>query len=229
MMKIRVLIADDHVVLRSGLKLLLDSQTDIEVVGEASDGIEAINKTLEINPDVLIMDITMPGQNGIDAIREIKNQLPSVAVLVLTMHEDKGHIIEAFKAGASGYIPKKAADNELVNAIKTVHKGESFIYSSLTKDLINEAVYGNNPEEAVKSEIHEQLARREIDILELVAQGYTNQQIADQLFLSIKTVETYKARIMEKLNLSSRVELVRFALQHGLLDKYVQPSEGSPQ
>ncbi len=217
MKKIRVVLADDHVVLRSGLKMLLNAQMDIEVVGEASDGAEAISKTADLNPDVLLLDITMPNIGGIDAMRIIKEKTPSVSILILTMHENESYLLKALRTGASGYILKKAADNELISAIKTIYSGEVFIPSSLTKSVVKEMVSGSVGQEATVDNDQEQLSQRELEVLTLVAQGYTNQQIANRLYLSVKTVETYKARVMGKLNLHSRVELVRYALHHGLL------------
>lgn len=219
MKKIRVVLADDHVMLRSGLKLLLNGQTDIEVVGEASDGAEAVSKAAELKPDVLLLDITMPNMGGIDALRTIKEKIPSIFILILTMHENEAYLLEALKAGASGYILKKAADNELMSAIRAVYNGEVFIPSSLTRFVVEEMVSGGVSREESVDNGQEQLSPRELEVLTLIAQGYTNQQIADRLYLSVKTVETYKARVMEKLSLGSRVELVRYALQHGLLSK----------
>ncbi len=217
MKKIRVVLADDHVMLRSGLKLLLNGQMGIKVVGEASDGAEAISKTADLNPDVLLLDITMPNIGGIDAMRIIKEKTPSVSILILTMHESESYLLKALRMGASGYILKKAADNELISAIKTVYSGEVFIPSSLTKSVVKEMVSGSVGQEETVDSDQEQLSQRELEVLTLVAQGYTNQQIANRLYLSVKTVETYKARVMGKLNLHSRVELVRYALHHGLL------------
>ncbi len=217
MKKIRVVLADDHVVLRSGLRLLLNAQADIEVVGEASDGAEAISKTAELEPDVLLLDITMPNIGGIDAMRTIKEKTPSISILILTMHENEGYLLEVLKAGASGYVLKKAADNELMSAIRAVYSGEVFIPSSLTKSVVKEMVSGGVSREESVDNDQEQLSPRELEVLTLVAQGYTNQQTADRLYLSVKTVETYKARVMEKLKLRSRVELVRYALRHGFL------------
>ena len=217
MKRIRVLIADDHAVLRAGLSMLLNAEPDIEVVGEASDGDEAITKTIELAPDVLLLDITMPALGGIDAIRAIKARKLPVAILILTMHEDEGYLREAIKAGARGYIPKKAAETELISAIKATYRGELFIHSSLTKGLIEEVIYGSANDKKTKADSYERLSQREREVLKLVAQGYTNQQVADQIFLSVKTVETYKARVMEKLNLHGRTELVRYALERGLL------------
>ena len=219
MKKIRVVLADDHVVLRSGLRLLLNAQADIEVVGEASDGAEAISKTAELEPDVLLLDITMPNIGGIDAMRTIKEKTPSISILILTMHENEGYLLEVLKAGASGYVLKKAADNELMSAIRAVYSGEVFIPSSLTKSVVKEMVSGGVSREESVDNDQEQLSPRELEVLTLVAQGYTNQQTADRLYLSVKTVETYKARVMEKLKLHSRVELVRYALRHGFLNQ----------
>jgi two-component system response regulator NreC len=217
MTKIQVLIADDHTVLRSGLKMLLNEQPDISVTGEANDGNEAITKAIELKPDVLLLDITMPGLGGIDVIKTMKLKMPQVFILVLTMHEDDSYLTEALKAGASGYIPKKAADTELIAAIRTVSRGEVFIHSSLTKSLVKRIIQVESPNKELAVDSFERLSQREHEILTSVAQGYTNQQIAKHLYLSVKTVETYKARVMEKLDLHSRVELVRFALKRGLL------------
>ena len=217
MTKIRIVIADDHIVLRSGLRRLLNEQPDIEVIGEANDGNEAITRTEELIPDVLLLDITMPNLGGIDVIRIVKARIPKVAILVLTMHEDEGYFIEALKAGASGYVPKKAADTELIAAIRAVNRGEVFIYSSFAKTMVTQMLHGKSSYQEEAIDRYERLSRREQEVLKAVAQGYTNQQVANQLYLSVKTVETYKARIMEKLNLHSRAELVRFALQRGLL------------
>ncbi len=217
MTKIRIVIADDHVVLRSGLRKLLNEQPDIEVIGEANDGNEAITRTEELIPDVLLLDITMPNLGGIDVIRIVKARMPKVAILVLTMHEDEGYFIEALKAGASGYVPKKAADTELIAAIRAVNRGEVFIHSSFAKTMVTRMLHGKSSYQEEAIDRYERLSHREQEVLKAVAQGYTNQQVANQLYLSVKTVETYKARIMEKLNLHSRAELVRFALQRGLL------------
>ncbi len=218
MKRIRVLVADDHVVLRSGLRMLLNAQPDMEVIGEVGDGHEAVRKTVELTPDVLLLDITMPGLGGIDAIRQIKPKGLQVAILVLTMHESEGYLREALKAGALGYIPKKAAETELISAIRAVHRGEVFLYSSLTRPLVQEVIYGSTAGQKAEADGYKQLSQREREVLRLIAQGYTNKQVADKFFLSIKTVESYKARVMEKLDLHSRVELVRYALEQGLLD-----------
>jgi len=217
MSKIHVLIADDHAVLRAGLNMLLNAQPDMEVIGEAADGDEAISKTLELKPDVLLLDITMPGKGGIEVIRKLKTESSPTAILVLTMHEDEDYFRETLSSGALGYIPKKAADAELISAIRVVHSGQVFLYPSLTKNLVKELIFSGAFEKEAGLDSYGRLSRREREVLQLVAQGYTNQQMADRLFLSVKTIETYKTRVMEKLDLHSRVELVRFALQRGLL------------
>ena len=215
--KIRVLIADDHAVLRAGVNMLLNAQPDMEVVGEASNSEEAISKTMELKPDVLLLDITMPGPGGIEVIRKLKAEGVPTAILVLTMHEDEGYFRETLSSGALGYIPKKAADTELISAIRIVNSGQVFLYPSLTKNLVKELIYSGAFDKEVEPDSYGRLSRREREVLQLVAQGYTNQQMADRLFLSVKTIETYKTRVMEKLDLHSRVELVRYALQRGLL------------
>ncbi len=215
--KIRVLVADDHAVMRAGLNMLLNAQPDIKVVGEASNGEEAIARTLEFKPDVLLLDITMPGLSGIEVIRRIKAQSIPVAILVLTMHEDEGYFRETLSSGALGYIPKKAADTELISAIRVVSSGQVFLYPSLAKSLVKELIYNDMVDKPVDSDTYGRLSRREREVLQLIAQGYTNQQMADRLFLSVKTIETYKTRLTEKLDLHSRVEFVRYALQRGLL------------
>ena len=161
MPKIRVLIADDHAVLRSGLKVLLQTQAGIEVVGEAGDGHEAISKTAEFRPDVLLLDITMPGLGGLDALKMIKEKMPSTVILVLTMHEDEGYLLQALKMGASGYIPKKAADNELINAIRMVHSGEVYIHPSMTRAVVEEMIHGGAGEKERDAAGHHRLSQRE--------------------------------------------------------------------
>ncbi|MFQ5996650.1 MAG: response regulator [Dehalococcoidales bacterium] len=217
MNKIKILLADDHAVLRAGLKTLFNAQPDIEVIAEAADGEETVRKSLKVAPDIVLMDITMPKLSGLEATREIKRQNPAIKVLVLTMHEDESYLYQTLRAGASGYVPKKAADTELLTAIRATYRGEYFIHSSMTAGLVaelcNREVF--NP---VASQEQDRLSHREREVLQLLAVGHTNQQIADKLYLSVKTVETYKARIKEKLGLQGRAELVRYAIQTGLLD-----------
>ncbi len=216
MSKIKLLLADDHAVLRAGLKALLNSQPDMEVIAEAADGEEAVRKSAEFTPDIVIMDISMPVLTGSEATREIKKQNPAVKVLVLTVHEDESYLHRMLRAGASGYLPKKAADTELLAAIRATHQGEHFIHSSMTAGLVSELRHKEMVE--VDKRNPDGLSKRESEVLQLLAMGHTNQQIADKLYLSVKTVETYKARIKEKLGLQGRAELVRYAIQTGLLD-----------
>jgi len=221
MNKIRIVIADDHMILRSGLRKLLSEQPEIEVIGEADDGNEAVTRTVELSPDILLLDLSMPGIGGVEAIRKIKSQIPKVAIIVLTMHEDEEHFLEAVKAGASGYIPKKAADTELITAIRAVSRGENYIYHSFSKTMVKQMLNVGLYDDVNETDDYTKLSQREQEIFKMIAQGFTNRQIAEQLFLSIKTVETYKARVMNKLNLQNRVELVRFALKQNLLAKEV--------
>ena len=217
MSKIRIPLADDHAVLRAGLKTLLNIQPDIEVVAEAADGEEVIRKSRKFAPDIVLMDITMPRLSGLEATRKIKEQNPAIKVLVLTMHEDESYLYQMLHAGADGYVPKKAADTELLDAIRATYRGEHFIHSSMTTGLVAEMRH-KEVASPVESQEPDGLSQREREVLQLLAMGYTNQQIADKLYLSVKTVETYKARLKEKLKLHGRAELVRYAIQTGLLD-----------
>jgi two-component system, NarL family, response regulator NreC len=209
--RIRILLADDHAVLRAGLRALLSAQGDLEVVGEASDGAEAIRLTQSLRPDVVVMDIGMPGVSGIDAAARIKRDLPKTKVLILSMHDDRGYLRQVLRAGASGYVLKRAADTDLLAAIRAAARGEVFLDPALAKALVDEVI----EPKAVTIEVP--LSDREREVLRLLAHGHTNQQVADRLCIGVKSVETYKARLMEKLGLKGRAELVRYALQHGLL------------
>jgi DNA-binding NarL/FixJ family response regulator len=210
--RIRILLADDHAVLRAGLRALLAAQHDLEVVGEAADGTEAIRLAQALRPDVVVMDIGMPGVGGIDATSRIKRNVPAVKVLILSVHDDRGYLRQVLRAGASGYVLKKAADTELMAAIRAAARGEVFLDPALAKMLVDEII---EPKPASGSE--PALSDREREVLRLLAHGHTNQQVADQLCVSVKSVETYKARLMEKLGFKGRAELVRYALKHGLL------------
>ncbi|MDH7570383.1 MAG: response regulator transcription factor [Armatimonadota bacterium] len=214
--KIRLLLADDHAVLRSGLRLLLSEQPDMEVVGEASDGEEAVAKTLELKPDMVLLDITMPGMGGLEALERIKKELPSVKVVILTMHDDESYMERIMTSGGSGYVLKKAADTELLCAIRAVQQGGVYLHPAMTRVLVNQLSRKNLANEK-QGHLQSKLTEREREVLKLIAQGYTNKEIADMIFLSVKTVETHKAHIMEKLELRSRAELVRYALDNGLL------------
>lgn len=211
MTKTRILLADDHSVLRSGLKMLLNAQDDMTVVGEATNGQEALSAVREHLPDLLILDITMPKTDGLQVLSQIKRAHPNVRVLVLTMHEEEGYLKRALESGAAGYCPKSAADAELISAIRAVMRGNVYIHPSHAKILVDKMIPSANTSSASAAELSE----RERAVLKLVALGHTNQEIADQLSLSVKTVESYRARGMEKLGLNSRAALVRYAIQEG--------------
>ncbi|AUS09002.1 DNA-binding response regulator [Laceyella sacchari] len=216
-MPTRVLIADDHAIVRSGLTLLINSQPDMEVVGAAMDGKEAVDLSLELQPDIVLMDLSMPpGENGLTATKKLKEAAPEINVLILTMHDDEEYLFRVLHAGASGYILKNAKDMELIRAIQTVSQGAAYLYPSATKMLIQEFL--NRVQKGEQLEDYHILTQREQEVLSLIAQGYTNKEIAEKLVLSVKTIESHKANIMEKLHLKTRPELVRYALKKGLLD-----------
>jgi two-component system, NarL family, response regulator NreC len=216
MSRIRVLLADDHAVLRAGLTALLSTQPDIEVVGEAADGEQTINETLRLGPDLVLMDIAMPGVGGLEAARQLKRQNPQVKILVLTAHEEEEYLYQMLGAGVDGYVPKKAADIELLQGIRATYRGENFIHSSMTGGLIAKVRPGGQGNGGDKRE-NNTISERETEVLRLVASGHTDQEIAQKLCLSINTVNTYKARIKEKLGLKGRVHMVRYAVGRGLL------------
>jgi two-component system response regulator NreC len=211
----RVLLADDHAVLRSGLKAMLGQHQDYEVVGEAASGIETLSLAEELQPDIILLDLTMPGLGGLDTLPSLRRLVPSCKVLILTMHDDPQYFRQAMQLGASGYVLKKAADNELLSAMWSVMHGETYIHPSMTNhfidDLFTKSVTGNNVD------LWDELSSREQQVLRLVALGYTSTEIAEDLQISTKTVDTYRARGMEKLELRSRAALVRYALERGLL------------
>ncbi len=212
---IRVLIVDDHAILREGLKALLKSEPDIEVVGEASTGREAIKLIRQLHPDVVLMDISMPDMTGLEATQIIKKGYPEVKVIALTVHESEIYLKRMMQVGADGYVVKRAAAQELTEAIRRVVRGGVYIHPDIAKPLVSELTRA----QPAKKEQKEQLSEREWQVLRLIALGYTNKQIADRLALSVKTVETYRARIARKLGLRTRAELVKYALKHGLLDE----------
>jgi len=208
--QIRLLLVDDHAVLRSGLKMLLNSQKDMVVIGEGKSGLEAITQVKELNPDIVLLDITMPGMSGLQALEKIKkNSLAKV--LMLTMHADEKYLQEALQVGASGYVLKQAADTELLQAIRDVAKGEIYLDSHLAQNLVK-SMYLAQKESKHSDSV---LTEREKEVLKLVALGYTNKEIGESLQVSVKTVETHKSRMMEKLRCRKRSDLVRFAIDHG--------------
>jgi DNA-binding NarL/FixJ family response regulator len=219
--KIRLLVADDHPVVRTGLCTLLSAQPDMEVVGEAMNGTMAVERALELTPDVVVMDITMEGVNGLAATREIRKRLPQTKVLILTIHNSVEYLRQALDAGATGYVLKQAADTELAVAIRVVQRGEIFLYPVFTQVLLEDMAQNREMDDLSQRDSYELLSRREKEVLRLVALGYTSRQIADRLYLSVKTVGTYRARLMSKLNLKGRPALVRYALRKGLLENTV--------
>jgi DNA-binding NarL/FixJ family response regulator len=207
----KVLIADDHGIVRSGLRMLLERQMDIEVVGEASDGLEARDMAIRSRPDLAILDVKMPKLTGLQATREIRAQAPNVAVLILSMYDDERYLFEALKAGASGYVLKAQADSDLIEAVRAVERGEPFLTPDAQRALIQD-VLGHG------SSRDEELTPREQEVVKLVAEAHTNKEIAAILHLSEKTVENHRSNAMRKLGMRDRVELVRYAIRRGLID-----------
>lgn len=213
---IRVLIADDHTIVREGVHLLLKAQPDIDVVGEAADGQQAIALIRQLHPDLVVMDIQMPNLNGLEATRTIKQEFPHTHILVLTMYESDEYFFQMLNAGASGYVLKKAASADLVAAIRAVHQGNVFLYPSVARRLVSD--YLTRAKSGQEQNIYDGLTAREHEVLKLIAEGYTNQSIAEKLAISPSTVQTHRTRIMQRLKLHSRAELITYALSKGLLD-----------
>jgi two-component system, NarL family, response regulator NreC len=209
---IRVLVVDDHAVVRSGLRRVLEVEEDIETVGEAANAERAIFEAMDHKPDVILMDVTMPGQSGVEALPTLLQSVPQTRVLILSMHDDPGYVRAAFEAGASGYVLKEAADSEVVAAVRAVAAGQRYVHPVLGAKLIEA-----ESEERRRAEA-DPLSEREREILRLLALGHTNQEIAGMLYISVRTAETHRAHIMQKLRLTSRAELVRYALDTGLIE-----------
>jgi len=213
-MTIRLMLVDDHQVVRSGLRMLLASESGIDIVGEAGTAEEAIASLQDLEPDVVLMDIGLPDRSGIDATKDIKNKWPDVAVVALTIHEDSEYFFKMLEAGASGYVPKRAAPEELVTAIKTAANGEVYLYPSLAKLLVRDYLAGESDEREKKED---GLTDREHEVLTLLAEGASNDEIGKELVISPKTVARHRENIMRKLNLHSRAELVRYAIRKGII------------
>lgn len=215
-MKIRLLLVDDHAVVRSGLRMLLMNEEDMEIVGEAGDAAGALEQTLLLNPDVILMDIGLPDMSGIDATREIRKLHPEVAVVALTIHEDEEYFFKMLDAGARGYVPKRAAPEELITAIRAAAADEVYIYPSLAKLLVRD--YLSQDRSAEQKSALDNLTDREREVLACLAEGRSNDEIAESLVISPKTVARHRENIMHKLNLHSRAELVRYAIRKGIIE-----------
>ncbi|WP_036654805.1 response regulator transcription factor [Paenisporosarcina sp. TG-14] len=212
-----IVIADDHAIVRSGFSMILNFQEDMEVIALASDGIEAYRMVAKHQPDILILDLSMPpGESGLIATGKIKEDFPNTKILILTMHDDEEYLFYVLKNGASGYMLKNAPDEELILAIRTIHTGGTYIHPKMATSLVREFV--NKDKKIKQSDPFELLSKREIEVLPLIAKGYGNKEIAQLLFISVKTVEAHKAKIMGKLNLKSRPELVEYAMKKKLLN-----------
>lgn len=214
MSKIRLLLVDDHEIVRAGIRMLFLAEKDMEIVGEVGSGEEAIEAVQKLKPDVVIMDVAMPGMNGIEATQRIKKANPDTAVLALTMYEDEQYFFEMVNAGASGYIPKRAAPDDLVSAIRVVNRGNVFLHATLASFLMKDMMERTTP---ASETVVEELTPREQEVLTHIAEGLTNREIAEALVISVKTVDRHRENIMQKLNLHNRVELVKYAIEKGLI------------
>lgn len=225
-MTTQILIADDQGLLRAGLRALLSKESDLKVIGEADNGATALNLAQELSPDVILLDISMPDLDGIEATKRLKKILPEAKVLIITVHEDEGLLQEAIRAGAAGYIVKRAVESELIDAIRAVRRGDMYIHPAMTRALLKDfpatGDNSNRVEPKQKTSIDdppvEALTPREVDVLRLIAKGCTNRQMAEILSISVRTVEGHRANLMGKLNLQGRVELVRYAREHDLIE-----------
>jgi DNA-binding NarL/FixJ family response regulator len=208
----KILVADDHGIVRAGIRLLLERQSDLQVVAEAADGVEAVEQALAVRPDLCILDVGMPRLTGLQAAREIRSHLPEARVLMLSMHDDERYLFEALKAGASGYVLKREADQDLVGAVRAVGSGEAFLTNAAERSIIREWMDGGAQGPAIP------LTPREEEVVKLIAEAHTNAQIAEILHLSEKTVESHRANVLRKLGMRDRVELVRYAIKRGLVE-----------
>jgi DNA-binding NarL/FixJ family response regulator len=215
MSKIKILLADDHTIVRKGLRSLLDSEANIEVVGEAEDGRETLEKVEQLSPDIVLMDSTMPILNGLEATRQIGKRFPQVKVLVLTMHTNEEYIFQFLQAGALGYVVKQAAPKELVSAIEAVHRGDCFLSPAISKTIIEE--YIRQTKAIEKEDSYEQLTDREREVLQLIVEGFSNREIAEKLHISLKTAGVHRINLMHKLNIHNVTELTKYALRKGVI------------
>jgi two-component system, NarL family, response regulator NreC len=226
--KIRVIIADDHAILRAGLRMLINAQPDMTVVADVQNGQQAIETTSELKPDVVLLDITMPVSGGLHAIAEILKRYPAVRVLLLTMHSEPAYLRTALAAGASGYVLKKSVDADLLSAIRAVQRGRRYVDSELAGTLLDEVI-GAKKDDSPSAGQGKLLSDREMQVLTLVAEGFSSREIANRIYVSTKTVETYRARFAEKLGLKTRADVVRYALDLGLLsaERFIPPKRES--
>ena len=215
MAKIKVLLAEDHTIVRKGIRSLLDNEPDIEVIGEAEDGREAVEKVEELCPDIVLMDITMPRLNGLDASRQIKKMHPEVRVLVLTMYTNEEYILQLLQAGASGYLVKQSAPEELLSAIQAAYRGDTFLSPSISKTIVEE--YLRHTEKTVQDDSYASLTIREREVLQLITEGYSNREISETLHISVKTVGVHRVNLMEKLGIHNTTELVKYAIRKGII------------
>jgi two-component system, NarL family, response regulator NreC len=213
--KIRLVLVDDHEVVRNGLRMLLEHQQNMEIIGEASTGARAIELAAQLQPDVIVMDITLPDISGIEATREIKKAQPSSAIVALTIHEDEQYFFEMLQAGASGYVPKRAASEDLISAIRAAHNGEIYLYPTLAKALVSDFLGRSHNEQ--EDNALDELTPREMEVLELLAGGFTNDEIANHLVISPHTVARHRENLMRKLGLHSKSELVKYAIRKGII------------
>lgn len=216
MSEIRLLLVEDHEVVRTGLRMLLESQADMDIVGEASTGDQAIALARELSPQVVVMDLTLPDISGIEVTRQLKQLYPDMAIVALTIHEDEQYFFEMLKAGAAGYVPKRAAPEDLITAIQAAYSGEVYIYPSLAKALVSDFL--SRADEGPGKSAMDDLTEREQEVLRLLAEGFSNDEIADQLVISKHTVARHRENLMRKLNLHSRGELVKYAIRRGLIE-----------
>ena len=215
MHKITVLLAEDHTIVRKGIRSLLDAEPDLEVVGEAENGREALEKVEQLSPDIVLMDSTMPILNGLEATRQVRKRFPDVKVLVLTMHTNEEYILQFLQVGASGYLVKQTAPQELVSAIQAVHRGDCFLSPSISKTVIEE--YVRQAKAAGTEDSYEKLTDREREVLQLITEGFSNREVAEQLHISVKTVGVHRINLMHKLNIHNMTELTKYALRKGVI------------
>lgn len=220
---IRVLVADDYTMVRQGIRLLLETQPDIQVVGEACDGVEVVQLAHEYKPDVVLMDIAMPNKDGLEATREIRSAMPNTQVLALTMHEGDEYFFQILDAGAAGYVLKRAAANDLIDAVHAVARGEVVLNPSVVKKLVTDYLGRTHAGERDAHAVSANVTPREQEVLTLIAAGLTNREIADKLGVSLSTVQTHYAHLIEKLNLRNRTALVKYAMSHGFIDTPDKP------